>query len=346
MNAQENAQINQDSNNLINKSVVVLCPRFYEYEDRLQESLEAEGYVVHPVFYDEDEMLYFTWLNRILLRFFNTLFGSFHWYRILQHKSYYKKSIAFFDKRLADIKNKEFDYLLVVKGFGLHDHHLEAIKAKYKVMYQWDLISNYPLVPAIYKHFDKVFTFDISDSAKGWGVFLPTFYVRRGIRKQEAVYDLFFVGEYTKLRFELLKKIVSKADSLGLTYFIKLMKPNTFFIDKKYSHIFIKKPMSRAEYDNYFDSSRLILEMPHEGQIGSTQRLLEGLEQEKIVCTTGVNKSIKTKSVILLDDFLAFNKSEYDSLLATKFNNEDIISNFELSNWLDIVFSKDTALNS
>lgn len=333
--------MNKEINNIEEtKSIMVICPSFYEYEHKIKDSLESAGYTVHPVFYKETEMVPFSFLDKLFFRIFNKFFKKFKWYTFLQHKYYYKKSKVFFDGLLSDVKNKEFDFLLVIKGFGLYDYHIDNIKAKHKVIYQWDIISNFPLVPSyVYKCFDKVFTFDNSDAKKNLGVFLPLFYVSSGVRKKETVYDLFFVGLYTKHRYDVMKKVVAKAKFLNVSYFIKLLRPNPLRLDKKHSYLITHSPLSRSEYENVFDSSRLILEMPHKGQAGTTQRLLEGLEQDKIVCTSGINETVESNSVISLDDFLAFSKKDYEKLMASKFDNSHIIAKFELSRWLDTVLS-------
>ncbi|PTB32252.1 hypothetical protein DAT36_12115, partial [Photobacterium phosphoreum] len=42
-------------------------------------------------------------------------------------------------------KKGHYDRLLVIKGFGLYPETIDNINSSYKVIYQWDKLSRYPI---------------------------------------------------------------------------------------------------------------------------------------------------------------------------------------------------------
>lgn len=323
------------------KSILVFCPVFYEYEIKIKEELELKGYRVHAFFYNEKDMLSISFLTRSIIKLLSFFIGNYRFFKKLKNKYFNIKSKLFFDKIITEIEGLEYDKLLVIKGFGLNCKHIEKINAKDKVIYQWDSIDNYPLIPLIYPKFDRVFTFDYQDSENGLGSFLPNFYVKRDIRKVNFTYELFFIGLYTEYRYNYLKKIILKAQELEVSYFIKLVNRNPFLYIGKNKDIFVNKAFSRLDYEEFLDSSRIIFELPNKGQEGSTQRLLEGLVQGKVICSSNVNMAIKSEGIISIDDFLSLDKTTYQEMISKDLvtDNKKLIETYEISNWINILLS-------
>lgn len=322
--------------------ILFICPKFHGYEEKIKDALKNKGNDVHAIFYEEKDVLCLPFYLRVTFKLLECALNNAEWVNFLKHKLIYRTCDSFFKRVISPLQGKTFEHLLVVKGFGLQCHHLEEINSQYSVLYQWDLVSNYPLCKAIYSTFNKVYTFDYSDAQLGFGEFLPNFYSGREVQTKDVTYDLFFIGEYTAYRQSILSAIAIKAKELKLNYCLQLVKPTMNFKFGVQESFVSERKIPRTEYEQKFDSSRIIFEVTNNGQQGSTQRLLEGLEQGKIVCTTDERSCFLSDNVISLEKFLKLDLNSYNKLISSKFGmiEPNLISRFEIDSWLDILLAK------
>jgi len=322
--------------------ILFICPQFHGYEEKINRALQEKGHDVYPIFYDEKKAISLPLYMRFVFKLLELILNKAEWLKLLKHKLIYRNCDFFFKSMISNLQDKSYDRLLVVKGFGLQCHHLEKINSNYRVLYQWDLVLNYPLCKAIYSDFNKIYTFDYNEAHLGFGEFLPNFYSGRKLRTKSISYDLFFIGEYSDYRQSVLSSLVGKAAELNLKYCLQLIRTAPYFSFGKPGEFISDLKIPRSEYERKFDLSIIIFEVTNKGQQGSTQRLLEGLEQGKIVCTTDKKACSMSRNVISLDEFLKLDIESYNKLISTRFGKYDpeLISKFELDNWLDILLTK------
>lgn len=308
--------------------ILFICPKFHGYEEKISNEILRKKHSLNTIFYDEKEIFKLNFLQRCILFFLSRTIKRISinmFYKLLSYlqKGNESKFKIYFEKKNFD--NYKYDRLLVIKGYGLSKNFIDTINADKKILYQWDSLLFYPYLHNIYDCFDAVFTFDKLDSKNGYGVFLPNFYEKFPVENQ-VQNDLFYIGTYTKERYEILQKIVRHCEFIGMSYDIVLIYSGSISRILK-SPLISKNIVSKEQYRKRFMSSKMILELSNKDQVGATQRLYEALGNKKIVISDATsNYSIS------YDDFLSM--SCIDDLLL-KPQIPSFIFDYEISNWLD-----------
>ncbi|CAK2950393.1 conserved hypothetical protein [Vibrio crassostreae] len=312
------------------KKILLIMPKFHGYETTIVNYL-SRNYHLTSFVYDSNQELYkgTPFIGRIL-RKINSKF-------IPKSKQYFMERFYYsvFNRRIINMVNEQsFDYLLVIKGFGVTKETIKKIRARKKKLYQWDSISRFPTVVDSYSAFDDVFTFDRKDSNRGYGKYLPNF-IDVNPEKKEKINNkkvIFFVGEYTKSRLNLLLKVKHKALDIGLEVDFALVDLNS-----KYEGSATMVQSSTVESEDYiarFVNADIILELPRDKQEGFTQRYYEALYYNKIVIG-------EHHGMYLISDFMEFTRSNIESIkpIISKYD-EELLKVLPVNCWVEYILNQ------
>lgn len=338
--------------------VLFICPKFYGYECRIHNCLMSKGLHVKEVFYNEADFFklnlycrFILFLYRIVLSIF---FGSYESCKSYWAIKDYLINVFCKDKLnkyiYREIKNVYCKRLFVIKGYLLDIELIKEINSDIKILYQWDSVVRYPSVTKTYSYYDKTFTFDPKDSAAGFGIYMPCFYdyTSNGSELETHItndfkYDIVFVGVYTKHRYELVNLINKKCNSLGLNSFLWLYKRKSIFdfLGCFYKKSFVNNTKLSIDYYNeILTQSHCLIDITHEGQFGSTQRVLDGLARSKVIISNLPNSN-KLENYFTIDEFLTWDINSYrnKSFITSSKINRNFMSSLDISNWLEEVVS-------
>ena len=242
--------------------------------------------------------------------------------------------------------------MLVLGYYKLPLEYFNYIKTKMKVkkiiLYIWDTINVIPKFDQYRKNFDKIFSFDKSESIFYDLIYRPTFYSNR-LRKYEKIkpkYKISFVGEFTEERYELLEKYFINIKN---SYFFIFIYPRLYLKkileNKKYFKILFPFYLKREKFNKILVDSDIVLDLVRFNQEGLNQRILDCLYLNKKIITT--NKKIcsyefyNKNNILLLDENLQmeeiekFKESEYIEILP------QIIEYYSLKQWIKDIFEGD-----
>lgn len=122
---------------------------------------------------------------------------------------------------------KSWDYLICIDGYSFDKSIIDLLIKKNskitKILYLWDSVNFYNFTP-LFKYFDKVYTFDKSDSIRYKITYLPLFWnkIERG-QKNKIIYDISFIGSDHTDRIEVLSRIDSFCKTNQLNTFFKIV---------------------------------------------------------------------------------------------------------------------------
>lgn len=314
-------------------NILVICPKFHGYENKIKDSLNAFFSVVDCIFYDESDYLNIQKTEIFKIRVKRLFTGRKS--KELKCEYLYKNNFKCLNNIISN-KKGDYDRLLVIKGFGLYPETIDNINSSYKAIYQWDKLSRYPVIEHSYSCFDRVFSFDKEDSQLGFGEYLPNF-ICENIHKESIIYDVFYVGSYNTERYNFFKNAIERYNNMGIRYFIKLIGG-----DKKDNFVQCENIL-KSDYDKFLSRSMGVVEFSRKEQSGFTQRYYEGILNKKVI--------LSFDGLSVPKDEIPFNLSckdngEFDILiLKDKFNKiqnaelPDIINKLEIKNWIRTVLS-------
>jgi hypothetical protein len=343
--------------------ILLITPQFYGIEKKIKAVLEEQNC---EVTWFENKTLLFDYHGtnskfQLLRRIYFLLFSP--------HIKYLRKE---FDK----INNPEFDILFSINANIICPYLLRKLKSKnpqlYSVLFLWDSFSMYNWTKEL-KLFDKVLTFDPSDSLNFQIEYKPNFYIRSITSPSlNNEYDLFFVGKFSSARLALVDKIVNQTKIHGFNHYIKLwpayriMFHNHFFYSFfrrlkfennwviSYQQNFeaveglLKKDYLVTESLNYDEmqcmmlSSNVILDLPYKMQTGYTHRLIDALANGRKVLTT--NSNIRKESFYNSEQIHILDEQNPDidfEWIKQKsvFQVHSYFSGLELSAWLKSILN-------
>lgn len=231
---------------------------------------------------------------------------------------------------MREIREKavNIDKIFVVKGEHLTGEHIDYIKKhnkiKQSVLYLWDKWSAHDNLYDINPHFDDIYSFDTKDCEEQGVKLRPLFYFDTQIKLgQKKTIDVSFVGNDHTGRYELLKRVKHICKENGLNYKFCLLIGKVEYAkftrfpfwkskyDREDSEIFSESGISYKEYVEIISSSRVVVDMPYEGQSGLTMRTVESLAMGTRLITT--NESIALYEDISPDSYLIINRETNDN---------------------------------
>ena len=270
------------------EEVLMFCPAFFGYENRIAQAFRDAGFDV--CLYDERPNKSF--ICKAALRF-NLKF----------YKSFVKKYVK---KIIDQNKDKQFEYVLVVKGEAIGEKEIEMLREAYPnakmVLYFWDSVANVPDGEKKMALYDKVLTFDPNDADKYKIPFLPIPYGKEYTKNEENVdykYDVAFIGTAHSVRPRVVKQVRKQCEQMGRKCFIYFYSPHILvfmfnkLFNKDYRYISLKEvnftALSTKEVCEIYNLSRCVLDIEHPKQHDTTTRPVEMLPMKKKIITTNIH---------------------------------------------------------
>lgn len=266
------------------KKILFIAPIFHEYHTLIVKKLETMGADV--LFCPErDYSICFKLVNNFLHPILS-LKQAFHYRKILKCT-----------------KAQSFDYLFVIRGYGMTKKFVEIFKKRNcfakTIMYQWDADRTNPFADLI-PYFDIVQSFDYRDCETFGISYLPLFYTddvaEEAAKEHEKKYDFFFMGTYLPERYAaVLHFRENLPENFRLKAFIYItptsLKKEKFRGIRLDKEIISTIPMSRKEYLTTLNESKVIVDVSCSRQTGLAMRIIEALASQRKVLT--INEYIK-----------------------------------------------------
>jgi hypothetical protein len=331
---------------LLNKNIILISPRYFNYEKEIQHELEERGAFVH---YIDD---------RIKNSTYNKAF-----FRLKLSENVGKRKVReYFEDHLARLAGKKIDYLIAIIPEGFAKEILEFYRAQlpdtFFILYMWDSIDNRPYIIETLDLYHKTFTFDKNNSDRYGLIFRPLFYTNEykeiGLSKRyiaDYKYHLSFIGTAHSDRYAVVHNLVaSSARKLKTFFFFYLQSPIVIayyrVVDRNFRKVKYKdisfQGLSKKEVLSIIEDSACIIDINHPKQTGLTIRTIEVLGAKRKLITTNkdvINYDFYDPQNILLidrnmpvmnDDFL---KTAYKEI------DDDVYNKYSLSQWINDVLS-------
>lgn len=324
---------------LKNKKVLLIAPQFFGYEQEILKEIEQRGAKVDFLLDRPFRSAFLKAVTRLRRQ----------WIMAAAERYY---------QRCTDWSG-DYDYILVVNGQTLSARLLDKWRASFTrakfFLYMWDSFDNRKNVLETLRFFDHVFTFDQMDAEKYGVNFRPLFFSKgfEGRGNIAPEWDASFIGTAHTDRYAVVSKIARQISGEARSYYYLFLQAkwvywlyrliNPAFKSAKISD-FKFAPLSKAEVQHVFFSSRCILDVEHPRQTGLTMRTLETLGARKKLITT--NAAVKTydfyspSNICVIDreapvipkDFLISAYAELDPV---------IYQRYRLAGWLDEIFKSE-----
>ncbi|MNE04632.1 hypothetical protein D3C80_971690 [compost metagenome] len=226
------------------------------------------------------------------------------------------------------------------------------------ILYMWDSLQNKKKTEEVLPYFDKIFSFDKTDSEKIQRVsFRPLFYIDDYARMEldsncSNSIELCFIGTVHSDRYDLLKEIRSQIESFGYKHYFFMFFPSPIlFLYRKFKDVkfykakykeFNFKSLSQKEIIKIIRKSKIVLDIHHPAQTGLTMRSIEMLGANRKLITT--NPDIRQydfyneNNILIIDR----NKPEINkSFFETSYekNEPSIRYKYSIEGWLKELFS-------
>lgn len=324
---------------LVNKRILLICPRFFGYEHEIKDGLQALGARV-------DWMADRPFKSHIL-RAFATKFSTLS---SLLATSYYKNQLQGFE-------SGGYDFVFVVNGQTVSTKFLKWLRCQYPsaryILYLWDSIANRKSILNNLNEFDKILSFDKNDSKEFNFNFRPLFYSDKFQEKNEfpIQYELTFIGTIHSDRFNILKKIKENfPKELQLFFYCYIQAWWVFYFYKITNSCFKGarkedfkfKGIDKATINQIFMKSKCILDIEHPMQNGLTMRTFEVLGAQKKLATT--NREISEYDFYHEDNILIIDRkcpTISSEFLKRPFKKLDqsLLKKYSITGWLEEIFS-------
>lgn len=321
------------------KKVLMLAPFFFDYEKRIKQNLEENGYKV------------------VLYNDYSTYKEEFNFYEKFKMKILRQKKKILLERKekyFAEILKKEernsYDYVFIIKGAEIPVKTYQKLKELNKIAkwfsYQWDDLINCKEFLEKEHFFDKIYTFSSQD-AEEYGYIHRPFFFTEDIELEKKT-DICFVGTAHSDRSIVLKKILEKIKTYNLILDINLVIEKKKYIRKflwlKKSFPFYKtKGISYSETMKKFAEANAIIEIPYITQKSITTRSIEALGLKSKVITT--TEDIKNQDFYKLENYYVIDRDNPViplEWLKIKYKPLDkkIIEKYTLDSWREEIFGK------
>lgn len=286
----------------------------------------------------------------------------------LQIGVYLKVIDHYYYKKINELKDRQYDYILVIRGEYTTPNALVRLREVYTqakiILYMWDGLhkQNTRGIENKWVLYDKVFTFDRIDyeTNKEKISFLPLYYYEeylpKKIKNPNAIdfdYDLSFIGTGHADRVKIVKSIMKQCNERTMKSFCYFYMPHPFVFVKnkifnrdfkgvRVSDISFRMLPFETLYKIY-ENSRCVVDVENPGQHGLTMRTIEIIGLKRKFITTNpdiINYDFySANNILIIDrknpiiDFSFFEKP-YEELPA------EIYEKYSLKNWIMEVLTK------
>ncbi|TAA11502.1 hypothetical protein [Streptococcus parasuis] len=216
----------------------------------------------------------------------------------------------YYATELSKIREKNFDYILVIRGEYTPKDSLERMRSYFPtakmVLYMWDSLVNNKFIRAKWEYYDKVYTFDRIDylNHKESIDFLPLFYYEDYLPKDTGIteykYDMSFIGTGHEDRVKIVKALTHQLENKQRNVFSYFFIPHklVYYLNKIKNPHFKYVRMEDVEFKQLpfeklyeiYSQSKCVVDIESSKQNGLTMRTIEMIGLEKKLITT--NKDI------------------------------------------------------
>lgn len=314
------------SKTLKNERILLITPRYFNYEIYIKDYLEKTGHQVYVIYENIDEISIKCKVAKRLGKYEN------------YSNAYFKNQIG----------KKRFDTVLAIRASSLSAEVIEHIKINSPnaklFLYQWDSVKNNPNAITIAPYFDKVSTFDLNDADKyGWN-YRPLFYInasqRLGVRKYDIAYICSLHSKRVNILYELKKLKCNKYLYIysKFSHFIKekYLTKNEAFLNVSYEDVNFK-PLSLDKVNTIMSESNIVVDYTHPNQTGFTMRTCEALGNRCKLATN--NKLVVNADFYNENNVYVYDPDNFaipDSFIKSPFLDLDkkIYERYSISCWL------------
>jgi len=270
--------------------VLLICPRFFDYQERIARVLRRLGFEVVVL----DDRPSSSSLYKIALRLAPALTARLTHALTMQH--------------LSKVTDTRFDHVLVIKGEAMTGSVLQGLRTRFPAarfaLYLWDAVRNNGNSKSAASLYDAVSTFDPSDAkAYGWE-YRPLFAVPPP--PEEALpkaYDWSFVGTLHSDRLTVLDRIRQSLDGRPYYVFGFYASPILAAVGRLKGWLsqvrpfgtVSTKPLDGATVRQVVAQSRSIADIEHPKQVGLTIRTIETMLAGRKLITT--NRTIRQSAL-------------------------------------------------
>jgi hypothetical protein len=270
-------------NDLKNKKILLIAPKFFGYEVEIKRALEARGAQIEWL---QDRPFDKPWqlailrvLPSLMLRFVN----------------------RFYVAEIARISSHDFNIVFAVNTVTLTPASMRILKAQNSharyIIYMWDSMENRPHVEDILPFFDVKWCFDPETSELHGMKFRALFYLPDYAVHSctSPIYDLSFIGSVHADRYKIIKGMKLGLPAHLINFLYLYMRASwVFWLQRIFRpafwaanyHEFSFKSLSKSQVVEVFHRSKAILDIEHPKQRGLTMRTFETLGAKKKLVTT------------------------------------------------------------
>lgn len=322
--------------NLTGKKIILICPKYYNYETIISHCLEKRGASVETVYEN---------LERIGL-YYRLITAYFPGRKSLIAERYYRK-------RLFGIIS-DAAYCIVIRGSTLTPAIMSELRTRVSPhcvfsLYQWDSIRNNPTAEMIAPFFDHVFTFDPEDAEKKGWTYRPLFYITEYLApKKRRDHDILYFCSLHSNRVKILNRLkeICKENNYRLQYYLYMNR----FLYYKYKYLDKKKEMIEAnnrdisfkkislpESNILYGSSKVVFDYTPPNQTGFTMRTIESLGNRCKLMTN--NSRIIDADFYRPENIIVYQEDNIEipeSFIQSPFSDipDEIMSKYSLEEWL------------
>lgn len=211
----------------------------------------------------------------------------------------------YYTKIIESVKDKEYDYILIIRGEYTPINSLKLLKKTFPkaklILYMWDSILNNKKIEIKWPYFDRVITFDKKDYLEYQDKldFLPLYYYEDFLptsTASEMEYDIGFIGTGHGDRIRIMNEVKKQCEEKGLRIYSFMFLPHklVYFYNKVTNPAFKNAKMSDFTYEKLpfekvyeiYDKSKCVLDIESITQTGLTMRTLEIIGLHKKLITT------------------------------------------------------------
>lgn len=239
------------------------------------------------------------------------------------------------------------DQILVINPELIdREFHFKIKKFTQKyIAYLYDSLARCP-ANHLFDMFDEIFSFDKSDAKENNFKLITNYNYLPEVNNCKPVkYDLIYLGSYDK-RITFLSKIITKLDSLKLTYNFVVVGKKTWTkninVQNNKQINFTRKRIQHKDIQGYYCQGKVLLDLMRENQTGLSFRFFEAMALKKKIITN--NPTIKDYDfyrpeniLVLNDDFSNVDRSFFDGNYQEL--PQELYRKYTIENWVETVFS-------
>jgi len=320
------------------KRVLLICPRFFGYDDAIAGELARRGAVVERM----EDRPFRSPAMKALAKLAPRLVRALAARR-------YRRELGSLDG---------LDLVLVVNGQTLSIGVLRALRLRNSrarfLLYLWDSLRNRSSVVDAIGLYDKVLTFDPQDAERFGLVYRPLFFSDEFSQRQRepTEFDLSFIGTAHTDRWSLIAEIDAHLPSyIRRFWYLYLQAPWVFYFRKFLSPSFRRAritdfrfdALDRPEVGRIFRRSRCILDIEHPAQRGLTMRTIEALGAGKKLITTNPavakHDFYDPQNIVVLERGRPLSVPDGFFTVAYADVTEQVYNRYSLCGWMNDVLS-------